>query len=355
MGTTFRATAAADFFADVGHVDRVDWDGTTYWPSTGDFDTDYNNPITADQMDSIVLSYGEGYYNFIVRNNDAVDYSFSNAAVHIDLSPQQPEIDFETIVQHGGFAEGDELLEISEVIGSFFNDIIRGSNRIPDRPPIVVNGANTTDATFFINNPGDNVLVGGNGSDILEGRGGADVLIGGSFSADFSFDFASYESSPAAVTVRLAGVGSDTQTAIATGGDAQGDTLVGIEGLIGSKFNDTLTGNSLNNVLVGFDGTNILDGKAGIDTVDYSNRQLDFLLGNNTSAFSVAVSLWPQRRPRNRQGVPDRSGKPDCGRYADQYRKCGRRLWRRHYHRQRASQCTRWILWRRRARRRARQ
>ena len=61
------------------------------------------------------------------------------------------------------------------------------------------------------------------------------------------------------VTVRLSGVATDTQTGIATGGDAAGDTLVGIEGLIGSRFNDTLTGNALNNVLAGGFGSDVLD------------------------------------------------------------------------------------------------
>jgi len=36
-----------------------------------------------------------------------------------------------------------------------------------------------------------------------------------------------------------------------------------IEGLVGSKFDDTLTGNSLDNVLAGGLGNDILNGKAG--------------------------------------------------------------------------------------------
>ena len=79
------------------------------------------------------------------------------------------------------------------------------------------------------------------------------------------FDFASYESSPGAVTVRLPGTGgADTQTATATGADATGDSFISIEGLIGSAFDDSLTGNSLNNILAGGLGNDILDGKGGI-------------------------------------------------------------------------------------------
>ena len=200
-------------------------------------------------------------------------------------------MEFPVNVQHGGFAEGDVLEEISEVIGSIFDDVIRGKDLIGDSPvQFVLNGVNhPAVAEYFINDPGIETLVGGLGSDVLEGRGGADRLVGGSLTGnDFNTDFASYESSPSAVTVRLAGVGSDTQTAIATGGDATGDILEGIEGLIGSRFNDKLTGNSLDNILSGGLGNDTLDGKGGNDTADYSR---DHFYDSGDSANAVIVQL----------------------------------------------------------------
>jgi hypothetical protein len=190
-----------------------------------------------------------------VFSNNPVDYSASPAAVFVDL--EQP-------VQQGGFAQGDVLTDISEIIGTPFNDVIRGSNTSdypPDNIPFTTAGnPNPPPDTITINNPGNNTLNGGAGSDVLEGRGGADVLNGG-----LGFDFASYESSPGAVTVRLPGTGgADTQTATATGADATGDSFISIEGLIGSAFDDSLTGNSLNNILAGGLGNDILDGKGGI-------------------------------------------------------------------------------------------
>src|SRR3984893_4649397 len=193
-----------------------------------------------------------------VFSNNPVDYSASPAAVFVDL--EQP-------VQQGGFAQGDVLTDISEIIGTPFNDVIRGSNT-SDYPPdnIPFTTAGNPNPPPDTNNPGNNTLNGGAGSDVLEGRGGADVLNGG-----LGFDFASYESSPGAVTVRLPGTGgADTQTATATGADATGDSFISIEGLIGSAFDDSLTGNSLNNILAGGLGNDILDGKGGIDTADYS-------------------------------------------------------------------------------------
>jgi Ca2+-binding RTX toxin-like protein len=238
--------------------------------------------------------------NFIFELFDdaSVDYGGSNAAVNIDLQRS---------VQHGGFAEGDVLTDVFKITGSSFDDVIRGSNASdypPDTVPIIVKTTGNTKAngpfTFSLHNdpntlenPGNNILIGGGGNDVLEGRDGIDLLIGGSLTADFGFDYASYESSPAAVTVRLAGIGSDPQTAVASGGDATGDTLVGIEGLIGSRFGDSLTGNSLDNVLSGGLGDDVLDGKGGTDTVDYSRDHFydNVLINNHDSPDMVVVKL----------------------------------------------------------------
>ena len=99
--------------------------------------------------------------------------------------------------------------------------------------------------------------------------------------------------------VRLPGVGADTQTQIASGADATGDTLNSIEGLVGSRFNDILTGNSLDNVLAGGLGSDTLDGKGGTDTVDYSN---DHFFRSGDTAAQVVVHLGLSNA-RHRGGV----------------------------------------------------
>jgi Ca2+-binding RTX toxin-like protein len=214
-------------------------------------------------------------YYFEVFDDNSVDYSRSTAPVSIDLTQA---------TQHGGFAEGDSLGDIFEVTGSPYDDVIRGLNT-SDYPPDTTRTIDGTRTIFFtINKPGENVLNGGNGNDLLEGRSGADTLNGGA-----GFDYASYESSPARVTVRLAGV-DDTQTALATGGDATGDTFSSIEGLIGSAFDDHLIGNALGNVFLGGLGNDTLDGRDGTDTVDYS-RDFARLSPNFQTADHVAVHL----------------------------------------------------------------
>ena len=63
-----------------------------------------------------------------------------------------------------------------------------------------------------------------------------------------------------------------------SGGDAEGDTLINIENLTGSNFDDTLEGNAGNNTLVG---------GAGIDTVSYAHATS----GANGQGVTVNLAL----------------------------------------------------------------
>ena len=98
--------------------------------------------------------------------------------------------------------------------------------------------------------------VGGGGNDILVANDAANVLTGGG-----GFDYASYQDATAGVIASLATGGS--------GGQAAGDSYVGIEGLIGSEFNDTLSGSTGNDTFQGLGGADSFDGGAGTDTVSY--------------------------------------------------------------------------------------
>jgi Ca2+-binding RTX toxin-like protein len=56
-------------------------------------------------------------------------------------------------------------------------------------------------------------------------------------------------------------------TGAMSGGDAQGDTLSGIEQVQGSGFNDTLTGDANANTLWGYAGDDVLTGGGGGDAL----------------------------------------------------------------------------------------
>ena len=109
---------------------------------------------------------------------------------------------------------------------------------------------------------GNDLLDGGAGNDILNGGAGDDTLIGGvgadSLNGSSGLDVVDYSTSGAAVTV-------DLSTMNATGGDATGDVLSGVDGITGSDFNDTLTG--FDGVFDGGTTTNLIDGGAGDDAI----------------------------------------------------------------------------------------
>jgi hypothetical protein len=95
---------------------------------------------------------------------------------------------------------------------------------------------------------GDDAIYGLGGNDSIYGLGGDDSIVGGT-GADFlnggtGTDAASYFNSTAGVVASLAaGVG--------VGGDAEGDTYLYIEDLVGSVYADALVGDDGDNFLYG--------------------------------------------------------------------------------------------------------
>ena len=151
------------------------------------------------------------------------------------------------------------------------NLILTGSGAIDGTGNAAANQISGNGAANLLRGLGGNdVLSGNDGDDTLEGGEGDDSIDGGS-----GDDTASYSSSSGAVTVSLALSGAQ-----ATGG-AGSDTLIGIEHLTGSGFNDVLTGNSGANVLRGGAGDDLLDGGA-------SNDLLDGGIGSDTATYASA-------------------------------------------------------------------
>jgi Ca2+-binding RTX toxin-like protein len=135
---------------------------------------------------------------------------------------------------------------------------------------------------------GADVICAGGGNDTILGQGGNDTIIGGS-----GVDTASYSESPAAVVANL------------TTGEASGqgeDTLLEVENLVGSRFDDKLDGdagvNRLNggfgndgvwgqtgnDQLQGGDGADLLGGGVGNDNVNGN-------AGDDTVHFGRAAAV----------------------------------------------------------------
>ena len=268
---------------------------------------------------------------------DTADYTGSMDPVHVDLRSPFGRDDDDPVPVHGGDAEGDILTSIEHIWGSQGADTLIGNhvgnllagnsgddniygfggsdqlygeagNDVLDgsRGSDVLSGGmgideliGGTENDTLRGGDGDDALYGQEGNDVLEGGGGADILDGG----DDGSDTAAYTMSDEGVTINLAHAqDASPLTPGPSGGDAQGDTLMGIENLRGSMDDDKLTGdpeaNKLygnqgddelmggagNDVLRGGKGDDEIEGGAGNDTIrgDKGDDELDGGAGNDT-------------------------------------------------------------------------
>jgi Ca2+-binding RTX toxin-like protein len=182
---------------------------------------------------------------------DVASYAGSAAGVTVNLA---------TGAALGGHAAGDRFIGIENLIGSTHADTLTGN---VGNNALFGGAGNDT----LVAGDGNDKLFGGDGDDLLRGGAGGDALDGG---AGF-YDAASYAASTAGVTVNLA-------TGAASGGHATGDTVTGIEDLIGSAHADTLTGDAGDNWLAGGAEGDTLYGGAGFDMLD-GDAGNDTLLG----------------------------------------------------------------------------
>jgi Ca2+-binding RTX toxin-like protein len=182
---------------------------------------------------------------------DTADYSGSGSAVTVSLA---------TGTGSGGDAGGDTLTGIENLTGSAFADVLTGNDGNNS-----LSGGGSNDSLF-----------GGRGDDTLAGGAGADSLNGGE-----GMDFLDYSASGAAVSINLA-------SNSASGGDATGDRLQGVDGIIGTNFNDTLigfdnqglSGDVYTNIFFGGLGNDVLDG-AGSDDILFGGADNDTVIGGS--------------------------------------------------------------------------
>jgi Ca2+-binding RTX toxin-like protein len=176
--------------------------GSTYLDIDGDSDVDFLVG-TAEGKLRVWRNDGTTHVELIGTNNPFVDID-----VGMDARPTAADVN------------GDGLVDL--VIGNYDGTLIT-----------------------LLQNDRSDTLAGGAGSDSIVGR-----------IAGFDYDYASYADAVGAVSVNL-----QTGRAFETGGAV--DTLVGIGGIIGSDFGDSILGNANNNNLSGGAGNDTLTGGAG--------------------------------------------------------------------------------------------
>ncbi|HEY8277857.1 MAG TPA: PQQ-dependent sugar dehydrogenase, partial [Methyloceanibacter sp.] len=154
---------------------------------------------------------------------DIVDGGGDKDTVSYNTSPMGVTVNLLAQVASGGDAQGDQLQNIENIIGSALGDTLTGDG-------------------------GDNLIAPGAGDDDLDGGGGLDTV--------------SYAEVLQVLSVNLSAL-SDQATGAAIGTDQ----LAGVENVIGGFASDILIGDIAANVLLGNGGRDVLAGGNGADTL----------------------------------------------------------------------------------------
>jgi len=165
---------------------------------------------------------------------DQVRYQGDPGAVIVNLSSANLVVGAVTVAggtARDGYGDTDTLINVELAFGSSFDDYLRGSD-----------DAGTVE--------------------IFEGAAGNDIIDGGA-----GIDFATYGRTPYA----FGGVNISIANGSGTVNDNLGgtDTLINIEGIQGSNWNDTLAGGAGEQWFRGRGGDDTIDGGAGNDWVSY--------------------------------------------------------------------------------------
>ena len=164
------------------------------------------------------------------------------------------------------YAGGD----FTQVSGQPHNRFAQFSEEPPAQADCTIVGTPNDDA--LDGTSGDDIICGGGGADTirglggndtLRGEGGSDKLVGGE--GDDTLDGGSGGSTgnTADFSDSLSPVSASLVDNTATG--VGSDTMVAIENLTGSKFNDTLIGSDADNTISGGAGDDTLNGLKGVD------------------------------------------------------------------------------------------
>lgn len=286
---TASSAAVDDVDGDSRPLDGPDPDATAQWDIGFDEASEAGNGV-----DTVIDSAPQG----LVSPTPAPVVTFSSPT---------PSVTFECDVDMLGFAPCASPLTLSGLSPHLHVIRVRAraSGGVVDRTPAMrmwrdgrcsilgTGGADVLTGTpgrdGICARGGSNVVSGGGGDDLLDGQSGDDRLDGGPGADQIlggpGVDLLDYSTRTTGVTVNLAGGpgngGAD---------DGPGDTISGIEKVIGGAGADTLVGNASDNYLKGNAGADTLLGGDGYDVVDYSDRttpihvDLDGSAGNDGAA-----------------------------------------------------------------------
>lgn len=228
-------------------LNYVDADGNLVWVLANQ--TNENTVLTGSGNDIV---YG-GRANDIIRSssgNDTIHTSGGNDS--IDGGSGSDTVDYSTVTEN-------MTVDLSTLVGNASEALI-GSGKI-DRLANIENILAGAGNDLLIGNAQDNLLSGGDGNDTLIGGTGNDTLDGGA-----GTDIASFQNGTAGIMLDLS-TSTPGGITVTVGGDSK--TLLSIEGIVATEYNDTLIGgDSVDNVFSGAGGADTFIASAGNNQYD---------------------------------------------------------------------------------------
>jgi Ca2+-binding RTX toxin-like protein len=291
-GTIFADTLSGDSSANViagdtgndaisggAGDDTLYGDGRIYIDDHG---TGYSGPITTwadvttidaslvDGNDTLEGGLGNDYING-GGGSDTASYAHASGSVEVYLN------------LGGGGSSGadgaDIFVSIENVTGSAYDDILTGNNS-----DNVLDGGAGHDLIYA--RGGNDTMIGGAGDDFLRGYDGNDIFDGGSGIDRASFYLPVPPSTGVHVDLNIQGVAQDTGEGM--------DTLIGIENVSGTIYDDTLIGDSGDNwIWDGSDGDSTV-AASGNDTISAGagNDLVEVGAGNDTLDGGTGIDTW---------------------------------------------------------------
>lgn len=225
-----------------------------------------------------LIQFSDGFGNDTVAggetgetNGDILDFSALSAPVDGTYSGDEA----------GTFTSGSNSVTFSEIENVILTDGDDTVDATDATTGVNIDGGAGADSITggtggdsLLGGDGNDTLAGGAGANLLEGGTGDDLFVGGTgadtFSGGSGQDNLDYSGSSGAINV-------DLSTNTLSGGDAENDSISGgIDGVIGSAFDDTLigfddestaSGTAYTNVFSGGDGNDSIDGAGGADSL----------------------------------------------------------------------------------------
>lgn len=201
------------------------------------------------------FAFGDGDKFDGGSGSDSVDYISALSGINVTL---------------GSSSGSDELVSIENIYASLNQDTLIG-----DSNDNILDGRDQNDTLNGMG--GNDTLLGGSGNDTLIGGSGADTLDGGT-----GQDMADYSASNS-VIVNLA-------TGLASDGFGSTDTLISIEIVKGSLFNDQMSGSTASDTLIGSGGNDTFFASLGSDIYYGSNFGIMSDANSDRVDYSVALA-----------------------------------------------------------------